>query len=68
MIKTATEQGVEDFIEREQLEVVKDYFNGEDVYWCFDKERSMEVRISINWTPDEEVIENFEENLKEQNE
>ena len=40
------------------------YINGEDGYWGFDKDFSVEVVIKINQMPDEEDIEQFKEDLE----
>jgi len=53
-------------LEDNGFEFVKSYFNGEEGYWGFNKERTIEVILKINEMPDEENIEDFEEHLKEQ--
>ena len=55
-------------LEDNGFEFVKSYFNGEEGYWGFNKERTIEVILKINEMPDEENIKEFEEHLKEQKE
>ena len=43
------------------FEFIESYRNGEEGYWGFNKDRSVEVVIKINNMPDEEDIETFEE-------
>jgi len=46
------------------FEFIESYLNGEEGYWGFNKNRSIEVTIKINENPDKEDIANFEENIK----
>jgi len=47
------------------VEFITSYMNGEEGYWGFNKDRSIEVTIKIKEMPDADDIENFEEHIKE---
>ena len=56
---------IEEVFEKHEIHTIKSYWNGEDGYWAFDKDRILEIIFKVNHEPTAEDIENFEEQINE---